>query len=309
MEELKKIWKRQKEFNKKIGNYAKSQQQKETLTKEFILHLITETVEVLNEINWKTHRKKQYDKYNPIIKENLQEELIDVFKYLISIMQFWDMSPEELVNEFHRKSDVVEQRYQQEKQMSLLRTKKIIGVDIDGVLADYPKSFIDYAEQETGLKFNIEKYNISGEMAKIIGEEKAKAIKHKYRISGQKRFIPIIKGVQEGLKILKKKGYKIVLLSARPIKQYKRIFSDTIEWLQKNKLVFDAILWDENKEDRVIKEFPHMNFMIEDVLENANKIAKAGYKVFLINKPYNKGKIEKKVIRVNNWEEILKNEE
>lgn len=304
MEEIKKIWERQAKFNKLLGNEAKTLKEREVLTKEFILHLITEAVEVLNEVNWKMHRKKQYDKYNPVNEYNLKEELIDVWKYLLSIMQFWNITPEQFIEEFHRKSDVVEQRYNQEKILNLIKEKKIIGIDIDGVLADYPKSFINFAEKETGIKFNIKGYDISEKIGKIIGVEKAKKIKEKYRISGQKRFIPVIENSQKALKILSKK-YKIVLLSARPIKQYKRIFPDTIEWLKKNNFNYDAILWDEKKEEKVIKEFPNMKFMVEDVKENANKIAKKGYKVYLINKTYNRGKVEKNVTRVKNWEEIL----
>lgn len=304
MEELRKIWKRQKEFNVLLGNVGQNIKQKEALTKEFILHLITEAVEVLNEINWKIHRKKEYDKINPIIDYNLKEELIDVYKYLLSIMQFWDMSPEEFVEEFHRKSNVVEQRYKQEKEINLLKTKKVIGIDIDGVLADYPKSFIDFAEKETGMKFNLKTYNIADELNKILGNKKGDAIKHKYRMTGQKRFIDVIPGAKQALHKLSKK-YKIVLLSARPVKKYKRIFPDTIEWLKNNNLKYDAILWDANKEEKVIKEFPHMQFMVEDVREHANKLAREGYKVYLIGKYYNKGITNKKVIRVKSWEEII----
>ena len=39
------------------------------------------------------------------------------------------------------------------KEINLLRTKNVIGVDIDGVLADYPNSFIEYVEKKTGYFF------------------------------------------------------------------------------------------------------------------------------------------------------------
>lgn len=61
MEELREIWKRQKKFNKMLNNSPRNIEEKESLTKEFILHLITEATELLNEINWKMHREKIYN--------------------------------------------------------------------------------------------------------------------------------------------------------------------------------------------------------------------------------------------------------
>ena len=302
--ELDKIWKRQKEFHELLHGKVENIDVKQQLTKELILHLISECDEVLNSINWKMHRKS-----NKIVnKDNLKEELIDVFKYWLNISLIWDLSPEDFVNEFYRKSEVVEQRYHQEKQLDLVNDEKIIGVDIDGVLADYPKGFLNFIEKETGIKLNIvlKKYFLFDEVGKIIGTEKVKELKHKFRSSGEKRNLEVINNAKEGLNYLKQQGYTIVLLSARPVKQYNRIFPDTIEWLQKNNLVYDAILWDEKKEERILKEFPKMNFMIEDVLENANKVAEENYKVFLINTSYNQGETNQNVVRINDWIDLIK---
>ena len=274
MEELKKIWKKQRDFNKNFVDFDNlTLEEKQKWTKEYALHLFSEFDEVLREINWKMHRSKSIN----VERQNLVEELVDVFKYWCSIIQVWDISPEEFINEFDRKSLVVEQRYKQEMQLNLLEDKNIIGIDIDGVIADYPNSFIRFIEKNTGKDlsgFVMKRYALYDDLGAYIGDkELLKELKHKYRVSGEKRYINVIPGAQETIKTLKEKGFTIVLLTARPYKKYPRIFADTIEWLNKNNIIYDAIIWDENKEERILKEFPGMKFMLEDCFENAVKIS------------------------------------
>jgi uncharacterized HAD superfamily protein len=137
-----------------------------------------------------------------------------------------------------------------------------------------------------------------------------KELKHEFRKSGELKNVGVFPGAKVFLNTLRNKDYKIVLLSARPYKKYRRIFADTQEWLSENGLVHDAILWDEDKMDRLIREFGEDNveFFIEDNLENANSISKTT-NVYLINKSYNKGKINENVIRVNSLKEVLVIEE
>ena len=77
-------------------------------------------------------------------------------------------------------------------------------------------------------------------------------------------------------------------------------------WLKNNKIKYDALFFDENKDEKIIQKFPKLNFMIEDHGDNALKIAKRGYKVFLVDKPYNRGIKHNNVIRVVTLKEIFK---
>jgi hypothetical protein len=45
----------------------------------------------------------------------------------------------------------------------------------------------------------------------------------------------------------------IVLLTSRPIDRYPNIYTDTVDWLNRNGLVFDYIWWGEQKAHRVIE--------------------------------------------------------
>jgi len=304
--ELKKIWSRQKKFNEIINGKIRTLDEKQAITKEFILHMISEATEVLDEINWKIHREDVYNKSNPVKESSIREECIDVSKYIISIMQFWGMSSDDFINEFNKKSEVVEQRYKQERQLNLIEDKKVIGIDLDGVVFDYPKSYYDFIKKRIGKKINNNgSYDVYKNVSKEIGWKRAKSLKHQYRESGEKKFISEIKNAAKTVNSLKRRGYKIVILSARPFREYPRIFSDTIFSLKRIGLKYDAIIFNEKKEEKIIERFPKMNFMIEDHGGNALKIAEKGYKVFLLDKPYNQGIEHKNIIRIDRIEEVL----
>ena len=75
--------------------------------KEYILALIAEATEVLNEVDWKMH--KQMDLPNDA-RERLLEESIDVMKFLLGLMIVNGFSLDDIYNMFKTKSQVVEKR-------------------------------------------------------------------------------------------------------------------------------------------------------------------------------------------------------
>ncbi|MHA1226111.1 MAG: 5' nucleotidase, NT5C type [Candidatus Hodarchaeales archaeon] len=303
--EINELWKNQKEFNEKvIGKRLKdlSQSEKQYWTKELVLCLISECNELLREIAWKVHRKEDIR----IIPSNLLEEWIDIFKYWLSIGLIWQFNAKQLWEEYWRKSAVVEQRWTQEQMLN--RFDKIVAIDIDGVLYDYPKEFFKFIQDKTGIRIEreIKNYDLYVELSKEFSIPVLSRLKDEYRQSGYlKKGLPI-DGSREFLKSLKQMGFGIALMTAREYKKYKRIYGDTLEWLRNNDMIFDGIVWSERKEEAVYRSFPNLAFAVEDNLDNANKIAMLGIQVFLLDKTYNKGKTDNKVIRVNNLNDIIR---
>jgi dimeric dUTPase (all-alpha-NTP-PPase superfamily) len=106
------MWDEQVSFQKNFFDpESMTEEEKIRFTKENILALHRELGEVLNEIPWKIHRanEKNYD------LENIQEELIDCFKFFMNVCIIWGMTPETFVEVFMKKSEIVKQRYQNEK--------------------------------------------------------------------------------------------------------------------------------------------------------------------------------------------------
>ena len=213
------------------------------------------------------------------------------------------MSSDQYHEEYIRKSVVVEQRWNQEQELNLIdKDKKIVGIDIDGVLGEYHEWFLKYTDNEFGLK-----YKTIDELKKAIGTKNYEYIKSMYRQSGVKAGMPARPGASELTHKLKEMGYQIIILTARPYKKYTRIYSDTLEFLKRNGIQFDAIIWDEVKHVKIIREFPDLEFMIEDTPSIANEVADEGYKVFMPTNPNNEKytNYNSNIIRIDNLTTIL----
>ena len=306
-----KIWNDQKEFNGKLVDIEQVFGDLHEFRKWnnfYCLALHREISELLETVDWKIHRNE----HKQPVRSNTLEELVDCLKYLVSLAQLHGFSPEEIEQEYWRKSAVVEQLHKQEIESNIKESnKKVIGVDIDGVLAEYPRSFVQFINKELGTSYKLEDvvdYNIYESLG--ISLEKGMQLKDKYRQAGEKRFIPLCEGAKHFLNWAREKDYAVVLLTARPYQQYKRIFADTMEWLKANELHYDMVLFNENKEETLINQFQgQVEFFVEDMPKNANQVARLGVPCYLITRPYNiHSKLNKLVTRKNNLGEVMENE-
>jgi len=285
------IFEIQKAFQRKVFPDATP----EEATKELILHLVKEATDFMDETSWKAHRRDT----KTIIRSNLLEEGVDVFKLLVAVLVHWDFTADDLIEEFERKSAVVEQRWHQEMELAKI-TGPVAGVDIDGVLANYARGFSLFIERQTGIMIEGSQINQEIAFRHKIGVGKYEHLKHLYRESGEKVMIPVYPGASSFLKALRQRGFSIVLLTARPYKKYKRMFADTLSWLNKHELLYDALIFDEDKNIRLYREFgDRVLFFIEDDFEKARGIADLGVRVFLMDHPYNRIGEHPRITRVS----------
>lgn len=190
----------------------------------------------------------------------------------------------------------------------LEKKEKVCALDIDGVLADYPRFWVDYVLRECpSLRKTIEDEaamnrkppKLLNAIKNITSYNKYRELKARFRSCGIKKEYPIIHGSRQLLHWLKVDGYTIVLLTARPFDRYKNLFKDTITWLHDNDLLYDAIIWGKDKHVKVLNYVPNLKFMVEDHRYYANLVATWGYPVFLLNNEYNQGDTEALVQRVD----------
>jgi len=294
---LKKIFEIQSDFNKDLINL--SIKDRELKTKEFILALLSETTELLEEINWAKWKRKK-----DVISSNVSEEIIDIMKFLLNICILWGIDHKQFYDEFVRKSMVVGQRAKQKRLMDDLRQHHtpVCALDLDGTLVDYPRCWIDYVNKIKKTNFD-DLFDMRNKLDKMEYLE----LKDRYRKSGIKQHLPMIRGAKRFVDKLSKLGYSIIIITKRPYKRYYRIFADTKISLDSNKIKYDAILFDDNKHKTIVSEFPGLSFIVEDNRRIANEISRWGYKVFLLNTKYNQGSIDKNVVRVYNYNEVINN--
>lgn len=307
--EFEEIYNKQKDFQDIIMSTYKIND-KEKFIRDLIIHLNVETSEVLNEINWKMHRRELKE----INRDKLLHEMVDVIKYALSLPSSYGFSSKEVEDIFIKKSIVVEKKFQQEIiNKDFNNSDKLIGIDMDGVLADYVKTFYKYVKKNLKINYNynyneMKSLNLYKEFSKFfnIDEEKIKELKHKYRMSDEKKNMEFFRNSDNFIYALKNMGYKIILLSSRPIDKYPNMFYNTIYSLNKNNIDFDGIYFSEEKEKEILKRFRNIIFFVEDNYENALKISKLGKKVFLLERSYNKNnKKNKNIIKVKDYGQII----
>lgn len=277
---LQSIFKEQKDFQKYFYDPENlTDEDKIKFTKEYILSMHKELGEVLDTMSWKLHRKENKIKSD----NNTVEEIIDCFKFLLNLCIIWKIDADKFAKEFFRKSMVVRQRYNQEVLNVIDKNEKVCAIDLDDTLAKSSDHFVKVYNEQNHIADDEHCFKTRVQLKEGIPILKYEKFKNYFRESGEKIKIEIKKGAKELCQSLKEKGYKIVIISARPYKKYNRIFPDTLEWLNNNGIKYDALYFEKDKHLKILEQIPNLSFIIEDNPDCAKQISEQGYKVFLID--------------------------
>lgn len=301
-----KIWENQKEFNRQFFSdlsldiNSLTIEEKVHWAKEFYFHINKELTDLVNCLpHWKMHYK--YDVHaNDYIKSNLKEEYIDCLKYFMGLGQVLGISYDDITDIYRAKTEVVEQKYKQAKIFEQLRDTEIIIFDIDGVINNYPDCYLDWVAEKTGIR-----YDGMDDIKSKLTISEYETIKEEYRVSGGNRNQPFNSQTIDTMQKLVEMGETIVLYTARPVSRYKRIYSDTLHWLKKNKVPFEAIFWSDLKKEDIYKLGLKIKFIVEDDMENAKFFNHEGYKVFLMDWDHNQSYNHDLTTRIENATQIF----
>lgn len=250
--ELLRIWEDQSAFNLLFRQPPTTDLEMAQQVKDFVLLTESELHELMRTMSWKTHRN------TPVMVNHghRQDEVADVFKCMLSIFQITRQTPETLFQSYWDKTMVVRQRYQEEWVRQVNRPCAII--DIDQVLCDYITGICWWLHHYAGFPaeplqrlVDAQAY-INAESLKI-PEERWKALKHEFRVTGAKRNLPFFGGAQTFLRDLRERGLQIVILTSRPVDRYPNVYTDTLLWLERHELVYDFIWWATDKGERLIE--------------------------------------------------------
>jgi len=266
-------------------------------TKQFVLHVEGELHELLRETNWKMHRLEG----KRVNRGNVLEEWTDCFKFLLGLANVWGFSASEVLEEFRRKSRVVDYRYGMEQRLRAISPgSPVVAVDIDGVLNDYPGCFLRWVSPPAE-----EPFETLAALREKVGPKRYREIKDEYRKSGAKREQGVRPGAREMLNGLRAAGYSVVLLSKRPYWRFYRIYADTLEWLERNGLRCDAVLFHREKHRKILEDFPNLIAMVEDDPAVAREILSIGVEVFLVEGELNVGAEVPGANRISNVADVV----
>ena len=139
-------------------------------------------------------------------------------------------------------------------------------IDIDGVLNNYPRMFVDYCNEQLN-----EKFKSLQEIKQTLSYASYKAIKQAYRQSDAKHKATVSKGAKELLDYLSNNGYLVYIVTAR------KLFSDdclerTVNWLKINNLRYDYMYCSAKKDFTIFEKFGHIDLFIDDNADNVNNV-------------------------------------
>jgi len=289
-DEFRKIFEDQRAFNLLFREPPESPAKMAEQARDFVVYTESELHELLRTLPWKKHRRMPYRTNRP----HMEEEGADIFKCVLSLLQIIGIdTPEKLVEIYWRKTLVVRQRYQEEWMLKL--DGPCVVVDIDNVLCNYILGMGSWMMRQptlpAGALERIQGLVVDGEFlnARSVGitEEQWQNYKHEFRTQSMKRTLPVFPDAMPFLHWVRGLGYRIVLLTSRPIDQYPNIFTDTLVWLNNNRLPFDFIWWATEKAERVLQIEglrDQIVFAVDDDRKFIDQFKKAGIPSFWLRR-------------------------
>lgn len=153
--------------------------------------------------------------------------------------------------------------------------KPVVALDIDGTLGDYHANFLTFADLYFGCPFSsrIGEANPGLRLWEWMGIEQRdyRDAKLAYRQGGWKRWMPAYAGVADLTRDIQAAGAEVWICTTRPYLRLDNVDPDTREWLRRNEIHYDAVLFDpvkegETKYDELFRQVGHRVASIVDDL-------------------------------------------
>lgn len=131
--------------------------------------------------------------------------------------------------------------------------KPIVALDIDGTLGDYHTNFLTFADKYFGPSSlpirTPENPGLPMWMWMGIDLRDYRDAKLAYRQGGWKRWMPCYEGAAELTQQIRREGAEVWLCTTRPYLRLDNVDPDTREWLRRNRVEYDALLFDPAHEE------------------------------------------------------------
>lgn len=125
--------------------------------------------------------------------------------------------------------------------------KPVVAVDIDGTLGDYHAHFLWFATLWFGRPFpDPTEVNPGMRLSTFMGipHHEYRECKLAYRQGGLKRFMPAYPFARELSRNVRSAGAQFWICTTRPYLRLDNIDPDTREWLRRNEIEYDAVIWE-----------------------------------------------------------------
>ena len=282
-----------------------SSQELENITKNFALAMHGEISEMMQAVNLKDHRKTEISPNRDLVLY----KSVDIFRYCLAMLNLWKIDPDEFVQACEDKDSFLHSRHQELENKWSKTKKPVIIVDIDDVLADFRDCFNSWLETKYQIKTDSNHesyYNSSLLLENGLNPQDAF---NSFISEGGFRNLRLTEVLPSTLKIFKKRGYYIQLLTARNLQNFKCLY-DTHFWLKKSQIEFDSLASSPEKYLWLTQQdfYSHVAFAIDDSSKHAMEYASHGIPTIMPSKPYNKDCLLVKNIDRFNFETLTPQE-
>ena len=169
--------------------------------------------------------------------------------------------------------------------------RPVVVVDVDGTLADYHTTFGQFCARYYNFTLDHLPWDGSGEFEDYLGMTKAeyREAKLAYRQGGNKRWLPMYAGAREVINSLRVAGAEVWIATTRPWQRLDNVDPDTREWLRRNGLDVDGLLYGEDKYRQVLEIVGKDRVVaaVEDLADQFDQAQDLGLPVIMVERPHN----------------------
>lgn len=190
-----------------------------------------------------------------------------------------------------------------------MENKKLrIGVDIDEVVVEFFREYLILFNEKfnKNLKFDdVTKFEIWA-LTDVSKEDALNLVENFYSSGGLSKLC-FVEGAKRGLEKISE-NYEIYFVTSRPenTKQETMNFFYSHFPEDNYKIVFSGGVWGDFKTKKDLCNENEIKILIEDRRRYALDCANSEIKVLLLDKPWNQDCEHKNIIRVKDWNEIMK---
>jgi hypothetical protein len=171
--------------------------------------------------------------------------------------------------------------------------KLVVALDIDGTLGDYHGHFLDFAKKYFNEDMpDPKEINPGKHLWEHMGVERHeyREAKLAYRQGGWKRWMPVYDGASELTQSIRNLGAEVWITTTRPYLRLDNIDPDTREWLRRNSIEYDAVLFGDRKYTELVRQVgaSRVIAVVDDLPECLSEAAGNGIRnLWLRDQPYN----------------------
>lgn len=275
---LERLWWQQKKYNDAVKGL---QSEKQNWTEVYLLGLISQVHEILEQTRWKRNRVSATSPLGTL-RENVAPALADLTKFVLCLWQEQGFTMEEMLEAVTAKNVQLEQQLQLEFFPAV--GSKVIVSDLDGTGADYRAGFEAWWGRTDEVK------TLAVDLDNRVPYMDYTASKDDFERTGGYANLPAYADWVSLIRGERNLGTGLLITTARPAHELKRIWGDTMQWLKRQNIEPDSIVF--GRDERILElvnlgKRANMVVLLEDDATLALRAAHSGIHVMLRTQPYN----------------------